>query len=92
MKAIGAAVPVAWPHDGNDRGDRNTGEPLAQQYKAHGLLMLPTHATWPDGGFSTEAGLMEWTSARRPAAEGRARTCRTGSRSGGSTTARTARS
>jgi phage terminase large subunit-like protein len=60
MKAIGAAVPVAWPHDGSVRGDRNTGQTVAQQFRAQGLLMLPTHATWPDGGFSTEAGLMEW--------------------------------
>jgi phage terminase large subunit-like protein len=59
MKVAGAAVPVAWPHDGNVRGDRNTGETMAQLYKKQGLLMLPTHATWPDGGFSTEAGIME---------------------------------
>jgi phage terminase large subunit-like protein len=59
MKAIGAAVPVAWPHDGNVRGDRQTGEPLAALYKKQGLLMLEKHATWPDGGYSTEAGVME---------------------------------
>lgn len=59
LKAVGAAVPIAWPHDGNIRGDRNTGETMAQLYKKQGLRMLPVHATWPDGGFSTEAGIME---------------------------------
>jgi len=57
MKPIGAAVPVAWPQDGTAR--ESGGETLASQYKKHGLLMLPTHATWPDGGMSTEAGLAE---------------------------------
>lgn len=59
IKAVAAAVPIAWPHDGNIRGDRNTGETMAQLYKKQGLRMLGEHATWPDGGFSTEAGIME---------------------------------
>lgn len=59
MKAVGAAVPIAWPHDGNIRGDRNTGETMAALYKKQGLNTLPMHATWPDGGFSTEAGIAE---------------------------------
>lgn len=59
MKAVGVEVPVAWPHDGNIRGDRNTGETMAQLYKKQGLAMLGQHATWPDGGFSTEAGVLE---------------------------------
>ena len=59
IKTVGAAVPVAWPHDGNIRGDRRTGETMAQMFKAQGLAMLPQHATWPDGGFSTEAGIAE---------------------------------
>jgi phage terminase large subunit-like protein len=58
MKAVGASVPVAWPHDGHIR-DRNSGEPLAKLFKAQGLNMLSEHATWPDGGFSTEAGILE---------------------------------
>lgn len=58
MKPIGGNVPVAWPHDGNNR-DKGSGEALAPQYKAHGLKMLGEHATWPDGGYSTEAGIME---------------------------------
>lgn len=59
MKTVGGAVPVAWPHDGNVRGDRNTGDTMISLYKAQGLKTLPQHATWPDGGFSTEAGIAE---------------------------------
>src|SRR6185312_16164059 len=40
MLTFGAAVPVAWPHDGHVR-DRNSGEPLAKLYRNEGLLMLP---------------------------------------------------
>ncbi len=58
MKPLGAAVPVAWPHDGNQR-DKGSGEALAPQYRKHGLKMLHEHATWPDGGYSTEAGILE---------------------------------
>lgn len=58
MKLIGAAIPVAWPQDGTAR-DKGSGIQLAKQYKSEGLLMLPEHATWPDGSMSTEAGLME---------------------------------
>ncbi len=59
MKKIAVNVPVAWPRDGTER-DRNTGAPLSDGYKKHGLLMLPEHATWPDGSISTEAGIDEW--------------------------------
>jgi phage terminase large subunit-like protein len=59
MKQLGAAVPVAWPHDGHER-DRNSGEPLSKLYKREGLKMLADHATWPEGGYSTEAGILEW--------------------------------
>ena len=58
MKAIGASVPVAWPQDGTSR-EKTTGETIAVGYKQQGLLMLPTHATWEDGGVSTEAGILE---------------------------------
>jgi phage terminase large subunit-like protein len=60
LKRIGANVPVAWPHDGNQRRqDGTVGTTLALQYRTQGLKMLPTHATFPDGGYSTEAGIME---------------------------------
>jgi len=58
MKLIGANVPVAWPKDGADR-EKGSGEPLAAVYKRQDLIMLPEHATWPDGGVSTEAGILE---------------------------------
>lgn len=58
MKAIAANVSVAWPHDGTQR-DKGSGEQLAQIYKREGLLMLPGHATFATGGYSTEAGVMD---------------------------------
>ena len=51
MKMIGRNVPVAWPQDGTLRSKDGTGETLAASYrKQGGLIMLPDHATWPDGG------------------------------------------
>lgn len=58
LKAIGKAIPVAWPQDGTAR-EKGSGDTLAQSYKNAGLLMLPQHATWPDGGLSTEAAIIE---------------------------------
>lgn len=58
VKPIGASVPVAWPQDGTQR-DPSSGEVFATLYKKHGLLMLPEHATHPEGGLSTEAGILE---------------------------------
>ncbi len=57
IKRVAADVPVAWPVDGNIR--RDDGKPMADHYKRHGVKMLPTHATWPDGSVSTEAAIME---------------------------------
>ncbi len=64
MKAIAANIPVAWPHDGTQR-DKGSGEELASIYKREGLLMLPDHATFPTGGYSTEAGVMEMLTRMR---------------------------
>jgi phage terminase large subunit-like protein len=58
MRPIGAAVQVAYPHDGTQR-DKGSGITLARQYKAEGLLMLPEHATHADGGYQTEPGILE---------------------------------
>lgn len=58
MKAIGAGVPVAWPQDGTAR-EKGSGEPLSKLYQAEGLSMLPDPAMWPDGGNSTEAGILD---------------------------------
>lgn len=57
IKRAAAAAPVAWPVDGNVR--RDDGKPMADHYKRHGAKMLPSHATWPDGSVSTEAGILE---------------------------------
>lgn len=59
VKALGRAVPIAYPHDGNKRTDRGGGETIAKHYRGFGLEMLPEHATHPDGSMSTEAGVME---------------------------------
>ena len=58
IQAVAGNVPVVWPHDGNNR-EKGTGITLAAQYKAEGLLMTPTNATWIDGGISVEAGITE---------------------------------
>lgn len=57
MKPFGE-IPVAWPRDGTNR-EASSGSPLSKLYKAEGLKMLDDHATWPDGGISTEAGVQE---------------------------------
>lgn len=57
MRQIAAEVPVSWPHDGHNR-DKGSGIELSKQYAKY-LKMLPTHATFPTGGYSTEAAVME---------------------------------
>lgn len=58
VKALGGdKVPVVWPHDGwamaggAGKSDKST----AELYRAAGLRMWSTHATFPDGGYGTEA-------------------------------------
>jgi Terminase RNaseH-like domain/Terminase large subunit, T4likevirus-type, N-terminal len=58
VKPWGDWVPCAWPHDGYQH-DKGSGDQLAEQYRKHGLNMLPEHATHAEGGFGTEAGIME---------------------------------
>lgn len=58
MKAIGADVVVAYPHDGDNR-EAGTGDPLARLYREQDLRMLSRHATFADGTLSTERGIME---------------------------------
>jgi phage terminase large subunit-like protein len=58
MKQVAADVPVAWPHDGNQR-EKSTGEPLADIYRKTGLRMMMGHATFPKGGYDTEAGILD---------------------------------
>lgn len=57
MKAIGADVPVAWPQDGTAR--EKSGAVVSSLYKKEGLRMLPDHATFVQGGYSTEAAVIE---------------------------------
>lgn len=46
---------VAWPHDAHKQ---EGGIPMALQYEAQGVNMLPGHAQWPDGSISLEPGIM----------------------------------
>ncbi len=68
MRAVAAAPPVSWPHDGTHR-EKSNGEELFKFYKARGtqpgLNMRPTHATLPQGGYSTEAGVMDMLARMR---------------------------
>ncbi len=58
VRPWGDWIPVAWPHDGLAH-DKGSGETLMSQYRRHGLNMLAERATFEDGGFGVEAGLME---------------------------------
>lgn len=57
MKQIGIMVPVAWPQDGTAR--EKSGEVVSKLYKNQGLAMCSEHATFEDGGYGTEAGVLE---------------------------------
>lgn len=57
MKQTGIMVPVAWPQDGTAR--EKSGETVSKLYKDQGLKMLDGHATFIDGGYGTEAGVLE---------------------------------
>ncbi len=59
LNGWGKHVPVVWPQDGTQRREFDGRlEPLAKIYKAHGLRMQDTHATFTDGSNSTEAGIL----------------------------------
>lgn len=58
IKARGAWIPLAWPHDGLQHS-KDSGKPLADQYRAQGLNMLHEHAQHLDGSIGVEAGLMD---------------------------------
>lgn len=59
MKQLGAAVPVAWPHDGHKTSAGDSGETIATAaiYRKLGLRMLHKHSTFLEGGYSVEAGV-----------------------------------
>ncbi|MFQ5471544.1 MAG: terminase large subunit domain-containing protein [Dehalococcoidia bacterium] len=52
-------LPWVWPHDGNVVHDRGSGQAIAAQYRREGLHMMREHATFADGGYGTEAGVLE---------------------------------
>ncbi len=58
LKPWGKTLPWAWPHDGFQH-DKGSGMELRKQYEDQGLNMLPTHATFEDGGNGVEAGIMD---------------------------------
>lgn len=59
MKKHGDGIPVAWPHDGLNR-DKGSGEVLKNQFRDHGLYMLPESAKYHDErGNHVEPGLIE---------------------------------
>lgn len=58
VKAWGAWLPWAWPHDGLQH-DKGSGEQLAAQYREQGLNLLRVRATFPDGSNGLEAGVTE---------------------------------
>jgi hypothetical protein len=59
LRPWGKSLRWMWPRDGRRETLEGAGIALAQQYKAQGLDMWPTHAQFEDGSVSVEAGLME---------------------------------
>lgn len=69
IKRRGDWIPVAWPGDANQPGDRKSGVAIADLYRQEGVAMLPELATFPQGHTingqdiasrtSLEAGVME---------------------------------
>jgi phage terminase large subunit-like protein len=62
MRAVAPTVPVAWPHDGNNRQE-GSGVELFKYYRgtmaSPGLVMRPEHAQFPLRQYSTEAGILD---------------------------------
>jgi hypothetical protein len=56
LKEWGSWLPWAWPHDGLQH-DKTSGDQLAEQYRKHGLNMLPERAQFEDGSSGVEAGI-----------------------------------
>jgi phage terminase large subunit-like protein len=58
IKARGAWIPVAWPHDALQK-DKGSGSQIAQQYRDQGVAMCLERATFDDGSSGVEAGIFE---------------------------------
>jgi phage terminase large subunit-like protein len=60
IKARGAWIPVAWPHDALKRDGALTGEQFKELYAREGVNMLPERSTFENtGGASVEAGVAD---------------------------------
>lgn len=59
IRARGAWIPVAWPHDALQHDKGGSCEEIASQYREQGVTMLDERATFPDGGNGVEAGIFE---------------------------------
>lgn len=57
LKRWGKWLPWAWPHDGLQHD--NSGAQTANLYRGEGMRMLREKATYEDGGYGREAGIME---------------------------------
>lgn len=58
VKSWAQNVPTAWPMDGL-QSEKSSGAQQKAAYQDAGWLMMPEHATWPEGGVGVEAGLVE---------------------------------
>jgi len=58
VRTWGEEIPFSWPHDGLQH-DKGSGKTLAEQYKEAGINMLNQRATFDDGSYGLEAGLMD---------------------------------
>lgn len=56
IKARGAWIPVAWPHDALQT-QKDTGVPMRDTYRAEGLNMLPERTQFDDGSIAVEPGI-----------------------------------
>lgn len=56
LRGWGKTLEWAWPHDGANT-EKGSGVTLADQYREHGLMMLPERATHPDGGNGVGPGI-----------------------------------
>ena len=65
LRAIAENAPVAYPHDGAAREEGSGGGHWPASTKHKGLNMLPSHSTFKEGGYSTEAGVMDMLTRMR---------------------------
>lgn len=60
VRAWAEDIPTAWPQDGlQHEKARDASLQLKNHYENAGFDLLPSFATWPDGGNSVESGIFE---------------------------------